>query len=248
MILSPDKKNQDLLGTLVEFAYAEYGSALEMLAAAKRAKSPKLKIGYIRHALDEYRHTALIFNVLSNQVKKGVGKFKREYKFSPQNVILKGYVDKEGYLVEKFPLKKFVEFVYSNEYLAKESFDYLSKRIGDAESLKTLKNIMDDELNHADDSQATLEAIQKDELVHHGMAKKFYESKFPNAKLQIAFKREKIKNRFRMFYYKNLRFLNKVFDPILNFIINIFGKVVNLISVPDKDKRNLMSSNSNSVV
>ena len=248
MILTPDKKNQDLLGTVVEFAYAEYGSALEMLAAAKRAKSPKLKIGYIRHALDEYRHTGLLFQVLSNQVKKGVGQFKREYKFSPQNVILKGYVDKEGFLVEKFPLKKFVEFVYSNEYLAKESFDYLSKRIGDAKSIETLKNIMDDELNHADDSQATLEAIQKDELVHHGMAKKFYESKFPNAKLQIAFKREKIKNRFRMFYYKNLRFLNKVFDPILNFIINIFGKIVNLISVPDKDKRNLMSSNSNSVV
>jgi len=248
MILAPDKKNQDLLGTLVEFAYAEYGSALEMLAAAKKAKSPKLKLGYIRHASDEYRHTALIFKILSNQIKKGVGKFKREYKFSPQNVILKGYVDKEGFLVEKFPLKKFVEFVYSNEYLAKESFDYLAKRIGDAESLKTLKNIMKDELNHADDSEATLEAIQKDELVHHGMAKKFYESKFPNAKLQIAFKREKIKNRFRMFYYKNLRFLNKVFDPILNFIINIFGKVVNLISLPDKDKRNLMSSNSNSVV
>ena len=248
MILSPDKKNQDLLGTVVEFAYAEYGSALEMLAAAKRAKSPKLKIGYIRHALDEYRHTGLLFQVLSNQVKKGVGQFKREYKFSPQNVILKGYVDKEAFLVEKFPLKKFVEFVYSNEYLAKESFYYLSKRIGDVKSIQTLKNIMDDELNHADDSEATLAAIQKDELVHHGMAKKFYESKFPNAKLQIAFKREKIKNRFRMFYYKNLRFLNKVFDPILNFIINIFGKVVNLISVPDKDKRNLMSSNSNSVV
>ena len=248
MILSPDKNNQDLLGTIVEYAYAEYGSALEMLAAAKRAKSPKLKIGYIRHALDEYRHAGLLFQVLSNQVQKGVGKFKREYKFSPQNVIHKGYVDKEGYLIEKFPLKKFVEFVYSNEYLAKESFDYLSKRIGDAKSIETLKNIMDDELNHADDSQATLEAIQKDELVHHGMAKKFYESKFPNAKLQIAFKREKIKNRFRMFYYRNLRFLNKVFDPILNFIINIFGKVVNLISVPDKEKRNLMSSNSNSVV
>ena len=248
MILSPDRKNQDLLGTIVEFAYAEYGSALEMLAAAKRAKSPKLKIGYIRHALDEYRHTGLLFQVLSNQVKKGVGQFKREYKFSPQNVILKGYVDKEGYLVEKFPLKKFVEFVYSNEYLAKESFDYLRKRIGDNESVETLQNIMKDELQHADDSEATLEAIQKDELVHHGMAKKFYEAKFPNAKLQIAFKREKLKNRFRMFYYKNLRFLNKVFDPILNFIINIFGKVVNLISLPDKDKRNLMSSNSNSVV
>ena len=247
MILSPDKNNQDLLGTIVEYAYAEYGSALEMLAAAKRAKSPKLKIGYIRHALDEYRHAGLLFQVLSNQVQKGVGKFRREYKFSPQNVIHKGYVDKEGYLIEKFPLKKFVEFVYSNEYLAKESFDYLSKRISDAKSVETLKDIMEDELGHADDSEETLEAIQKDELVHHGMAKKFYEAKFPNARLQIAFKREKMKNKFRMFYYKNLRFLNKIFDPILNFIINCFGKIVNLISVPDKDKRNLMSSNSNSV-
>ena len=141
MIISPDKKDQDLLGTLVEFAYAEYGSALEMLTAAKKATSPKLKLGYIRHALDEYRHTGLLFQVLSNQVKNGVGEFKREYKFSPQNVILKGYVDKEGFLVEKFPLKKFVEFVYSNEYLAKESFDYLSKRIKDTKSVDTLKNL-----------------------------------------------------------------------------------------------------------
>ena len=66
--------------------------------------------------------------------------------------------------------------------------------------------------------------------------------------MQVAFKREKIKNKFRMFYFKNLRFLNKIFDPILNFIINVFGKLVNLISLPDEEKRNLMSSNSNSVV
>ena len=59
MILAPGK-NKDLLATLVEFGYAEYGSALEMLAAAKSTESPKAKIGYINHALDEYRHAALI--------------------------------------------------------------------------------------------------------------------------------------------------------------------------------------------
>ena len=52
MILAPGK-NKDLLATLVEFGYAEYGSALEMLAAAKSTESPKAKIGYINHALDE---------------------------------------------------------------------------------------------------------------------------------------------------------------------------------------------------
>ena len=114
--------------------------------------------------------------------------------------------------------------------------------------VKTLKNIMDDELNHADDSEATLVAIQKDELVHHGMAKKFYESKFPNSKLKIAFKREKMKNRFRLFYYKNAKFLNKIFDPILNLLINCFGRIVNLIKIPKVLKQNLMSSNSKSVV
>ena len=62
MIITPDKKNRDLLGTIVEFAYAEYGSALEMLFAAKKATSPKLKIGYIKHALDEYRHTGLLIS------------------------------------------------------------------------------------------------------------------------------------------------------------------------------------------
>ena len=247
MILTPEK-NRDLLGTLVEFAYAEYGSALEMLAAAKKAKSPKLKLGYIRHASDEYRHTALIFKVLSNQIRKGIGTFKRDYKFSPQNVILKGYVDKEGYLVEKLSLKKFVEFVYSNEFLAKESFDDLSKRIGDKESLKTIDRIMQDELHHADDSQTTLNDIMKDELVHHGMAKKFYESKFPESKLQRAFKREKMKNKLRLFYYKNAKFLNKIFDPIMNFLITCFGKIVNLINTPKNDNQNLMSKNSKSVV
>ena len=105
MILSPEKNN-DLLGTLVEFAYAEYGSALEMLAAAKRAKSPKLKIGYIKHASDEYRHTDLIFKVLSNQIERGVGKFKREYKFSPQNVVTKGYLDKDGFLTTEYDPKR----------------------------------------------------------------------------------------------------------------------------------------------
>lgn len=69
MFLIPDRKS-NLYSTLVEFAYAEYGSALEMLAAAKKTESINLKIGYINHALDEYRHSKLIFEVLNNEIKK----------------------------------------------------------------------------------------------------------------------------------------------------------------------------------
>ena len=39
MILTPEN-DKNLILTLVEFSYAEYGSALEMLRASKMVKSP----------------------------------------------------------------------------------------------------------------------------------------------------------------------------------------------------------------
>ena len=147
MFLVPDKKSS-LYNTLVEFAYAEYGSALEMLAAAKKADSPRLKVGYINHALDEYRHSKLIFDVLNNEVKRNNDYFNKDFRFTPQNVVLKGYVDKKSFLVEKLKLKNFVEFVYTNEFLAKDSFDNLIKRIENSDSLKILKQISKEEEGH----------------------------------------------------------------------------------------------------
>ena len=123
----PPKEGKDLLGTLNEFAYAEYGSFLEVLAVAKKTESPRRKFGFIKHAIEEYRHSSLFFNILSNQAKRGVGKFKREYRYFPQNVIIKGYLDKEGFLVEKLTLKNLIEFVYANELMVKETFDRLKK-------------------------------------------------------------------------------------------------------------------------
>ena len=98
-----------------------------------------LKVGYINHALDEYRHSKLIFEVLNNEVKRNKDYFNKEFRFTPQNVVLKGYVDKKNFLVEKLKLKNFVEFVYANEFLAKDSFDNLIKRIENTDSLKILK-------------------------------------------------------------------------------------------------------------
>ena len=105
-----------------------------MLAASKKTNSSKLKVGYINHALDEYRHSELIFQVLNNEIKKNNAYFEKDFKFTPQNVTLKGYVDKKGFLIEKLSLQKFVEFIYTNEFLAKESFEALIKRINNSES------------------------------------------------------------------------------------------------------------------
>ena len=219
-----------------------------MLAAAKTSKSPRLKVGYINHALDEYRHTELIFSVLDNEIKKGRGKFVKNYRFIPQNSVLKGYVDKAGFLIEKLELKRFIEFVYSNEYLAKVAFQDLIKRIDDKDSLKVINNIILEEENHADDSLDKLGEIMKDEDRHWGYAKKFYEKKFPSAKLSIAFFREKTKNKMRIFYLKNFKFLNKIFDPIVNFLILLFGNIVKYIKIPNELKKNLMTENSSSVL
>lgn len=255
MILAPED-NKNLYETLVEFGYAEYGSALEMLAASKRTESSKLKIGYLNHAHDEYRHSALIFQVLDNEIKKNKAFFEKEYKFVPQNVVTKGYVDKNGFLIEKLSLIKFVEFIYSNEFLAKHSFDNLIKRINDSKSLEILNKITQDEENHAhgaqkqhdDFSTYTLNKIMVEEDRHWGFAKIFYTKSFPNSSLDFAYKREKIKNKMRMFYFKNLRFMNKIFNPIINFFILIFGGIAILLNASSSHNKNLMKINPSSIL
>ena len=247
MILTPDNNN-NLLRTIVEFTYAEYGSALEMLIAAKKVQSPKLKLGYIRHAIDEFRHARLLTKVLSNQVNNGIGTFEKDFKFIPGNVVKKGYLDKNGFLIEKLNLKKFVEFVYSNEFLAKEAFDKLALRIKDANSVKFIESIRDDEEGHADISMDTLDEIMEDEKGHHGHAKSYYKKNFPKSNIQYAFFREKLKNRFRTLYLKNFKFLTYVIDPLAHLLIKFFGKTILLVKVPDTDKMNLMKSSSSSII
>tara|TARA_B100000902_G_C27219521_1_gene868855 strand:+ start:21 stop:767 length:747 start_codon:yes stop_codon:yes gene_type:complete len=248
MILTPDS-DKNLLSTLVEFSYAEYGSALEMLYASKNVKSPNLKIGYINHAIDEYRHTRLIYSVLANQLKTNSKlEYLKEYKFRPINVVEKGYVDKKGFLFEKFHLKKFVEFVYTNEFLAKKSFDKLKLRIKDNESLNVITAIMDDEQDHADNSIETLDDIMADENKHWGYAQNYYEKKYPESKLKKAFYREKLKNKLRLAYLKNLKILNKIFDPIILILILIFGNLLRIVSISNLKKNHISDFNPKSII
>jgi hypothetical protein len=248
MILTPDS-DKNLLSTLVEFSYAEYGSALEMLYASKNVKSPNLKIGYINHAIDEYRHTRLIYSVLANQLKINSNlEYLKEYKFRPINVVEKGYVDKKGFLFEKFHLKKFVEFVYTNEFLAKKSFDKLKLRIKDNESLNVITSIMDDEQDHADNSIETLDDIMADENKHWGYAQNYYEKKYPESKLKKAFYREKLKNKLRLAYLKNLKILNKIFDPIILILILIFGNLLRMVTISHLKKNHISDFNPKSII
>ena len=81
----------------------------------------------------------------------------------------------------------------------------------------------------------------KEEDRHWTFAKLFYDKKFTDSNLQIAFKKEKLKNKFRMFYFKNVMFLNKIFDPIINGLILIFGSITILLKSNSSSNKNLMT-------
>ena len=44
------------------------------------------------------------------------------------------------------------------------------------------------------------------------------------------------------------KFLNKIFDPILNFFITCFGRIVNLIVIPVPSDKNLMAKDPKSIL
>ena len=52
-------KNTDYL---INFGLAEFGSALDMLAAAELTTQTHLRRGFLNHAIDEFRHAELFFN------------------------------------------------------------------------------------------------------------------------------------------------------------------------------------------
>ena len=69
-----NKKNNSLNNQesdfLNNFGLAEFGSALDMLAAAELTTTNKLKKGYLNHAIDEFRHAQLFFNHAKNLMNK----------------------------------------------------------------------------------------------------------------------------------------------------------------------------------
>ena len=58
---SQAKKISRIQNVVYETAHAEFGSALEMLAACKKCESPATAFGYFHHAKDEYNPANTFF-------------------------------------------------------------------------------------------------------------------------------------------------------------------------------------------
>ena len=219
-----------------ETAHAEMASALEMLAACKEAEKSNQAFGYFMHAKDEYNHAKCFFKMLSIRCKKSSVEIAREFRFVAPSLIKKGYISKNGFLIETMILKDFIAFVYTNELLAKSSFEKILELVGlSTEEGMKISNIM------------------SDELLHHGMAKKYFLNHYPALQpWQLMFYRikETLNNKGRKIYDGNLKFLERILTPLYKGMAFFAGFLVSKLDLDEfkREGKNLMNISSKSVL
>ena len=174
--------------------------------------------------------------ILSNYGKTVSPKLAREFKFISQGVITKGYVSNKGYLIETMLKKDFIAYVYTNELLAKQSFE-------------KILNLVKPETQEG----KIISQIMIDELRHHGMAEKHFLKYYPKLQpwqLMIYRVRETISNKSRKFYDKNLRLLDKVLSPLYKLMGFIAAKIACLINLNEfkRTGKNLMDISPKSII
>jgi hypothetical protein len=160
----------------------------------------------------------------------------RDFRFTPPSLLTKGYISHKGFLIDTMKLKDFIAFVYTNELLAKSSFENILNLVGrNTEEGKIISSIM------------------KEELRHHGMAKKHFLSHYPALQpwqLMIYRIRETINNKGRKIYDANLKFLDRLLIPLyktMAYLAGTIAKNLNLNEFKRKGK-NLMNVSSNSIL
>ena len=230
------KKSQSELTVFYETAHAEFASALEMIAACKVTESPKQAFGYFMHAKDEYNHARAFFEMLSKRGKRASIEIARDFRFTPPSLITKGYISKQGFLIETMKLKNFIAFVYTNELLAKTSFENILIMVG-----------------HCNEEGKRISSIMADELRHHGMAKKFFLSHYPTMQpwqLRVYRIKETINNKGRKIYDVNLKFLDKLLTPFYKAMAYLAGTMAKKLNLNEfkREGKNLMNISSNSIL
>ena len=219
-----------------ETAHAELASALEMLAACKGSDNPKQAFGYFMHAKDEYSHAKCFFKMLSRRGRKISIEKAREFRFTPPSLITKGYISNKGFLIDTMRLKDFIAFVYTNELLAKSSFENILNLVGpDTDEGKIISSIM------------------MDELRHHGMAKKYFLNHYPALQpwqLIIYRFRETLHNKGRKLYDANLKFLDRILTPLYMGMAFVAGSMARKLNLNEFKRvgKNLMDISPNSIL
>ncbi len=136
---------------LNEFAAAEFSSAIEMLFAAKNINNKKLSEGFIRHAIDEYKHFTIFTNI-KNQIILEYKINKKKLSFVPNHLYNKGYIYKDHFIFEKKKINNFAIFIGANEEIAEKKLISLANHFKQHKPSAFIKiqNILKDEERHAE--------------------------------------------------------------------------------------------------
>lgn len=207
---------------LNEFASAEFSSAIEMLFAAKVVDNKKLSNGFIRHALDEYKHCS-IFTKIKNQIISEYKINKKELSFIPNHIYNKGYIYKDHFIFEKKKLKDFAIFVGANEEIAEK------KLIAFTDHLKEHKPL----------AYKQIQDILKDEEKHAEYSLRFAKSNHGLLSYKIKLSKEKILSFLRHIYANSLNKFSYIFKPILISIIILISFVAYFLNL----KKNITDDN-----
>ena len=141
-VVVKDKKISQRSSSFLDFAFAEFSSAIEMLQAAKLTDNKKLARGFLDHSLDEFKHTDFFikcFNNLNSQESVN-----ENLKFDSKLVYNLGFINKNYFLFNKYSLSQFCVFIMINESQALKLFTKIKKMniIQDIDDKISLENII----------------------------------------------------------------------------------------------------------
>jgi len=199
---------------LNEFAAAEFSSGVEMLFAAKNINNQKLSEGFIRHALDEYKHCT-IFNNIKNQIILEYKINKKELSFVPNHLYNKGYIYKDHFIFEKKKINDFAIFIGANEEIAEKKLITFANHLKKHKpfAFKEVQNILEDEERHAKYSL------------------KFAKNNNGFLSYKIKVTKERILSFFRHIYANSLNKFSFIFNPILVVILIMINFVTYFLNL-----------------
>ena len=236
---------------ILQFSLAEFSSAIEMLQAAKLVKNQKLKIGFINHALDEYKHTKFFLNLLSKTETNRV-------RFDPRLIVSANFIKPEQFLFEKLSLVQFAAFISINEANALKIFTSVRDQVKkfDKNSLIELDQIIEEEKEHLQSmkhnertkngevAENTYDMLLSDEAKHVEFSSKFLDKQPSKNYVKFIRLKSYAATRFRHLWASQQTLRNAIDRIISVLVVLMIFPLRAVIALPSKNNKNLYCHSS----
>jgi len=222
---SKEIKKTKSINYLINFGLAEFGSALDMLAAAELTHNKKLKKGYLNHAIDEFRHAEMFFDLAKKYSKDSYYKHEKNSPISElgEKIRYLNFIGEKPIYSELKELD-FITFVMISEQAAQKYFLSLSSNKNFNNEMRELfKIIAYEEGHHVIYAKKELDLRKK--LGHKGIKKSYYYIKW---------------YRFKTDFLSNSRkYWVLIGNGLLNFIFYLFIPITKLFSKKNYIEKNI---------